>query len=44
VPWEMVVIGVSVVMTISVVASLFPALTVARAEPLDLLQAGRAAG
>jgi putative ABC transport system permease protein len=44
VPWEMVAIGVSVVMTISVVASLFPALTVARAEPLDLLQAGRAAG
>jgi putative ABC transport system permease protein len=44
VPWEMVIIGVTVVMTISVVASLFPALTVARAEPLELLQSGRAAG
>ena len=44
VPWEMITIGVTVIMTISVMASLFPALTVARAEPLELLQAGRAAG
>jgi putative ABC transport system permease protein len=44
VPWEMVIIGVTVVMTISVIASIVPALTVARAEPLELLQAGRAAG
>jgi putative ABC transport system permease protein len=44
VPWEMIVVGVTVIMTISIVASLFPALTVARSEPLELLQAGRAAG
>lgn len=44
VPWEMVLIGVTVIMTISLTASLFPALSVARAEPLELLQSGRAAG
>ncbi len=44
VPWEIVVIGVTVVMLISLVASLFPALSVARAEPLELLQSGRASG
>jgi putative ABC transport system permease protein len=44
VPWEMVIIGMTVIMTISLLASLVPALSVARAEPLELLQAGRAAG
>ena len=44
VPWGIVIIGSSVVMIISIVASLFPALHVARAEPLELLQAGRATG
>ena len=36
-------IGVGVVMLISILASLWPAIHVARAEPLSLLQAGRAA-
>jgi ABC-type lipoprotein release transport system permease subunit len=31
-------------MVISILASLFPAITVSRTEPLELLQAGRAAG
>ena len=44
VPWDMVLIGVALIMTISLVASLFPALSSSRAEPLKLLQAGRAAG
>jgi len=44
VPWGIVLIGTSVVMVISLIASLVPALNVARAEPLELLQAGRATG
>jgi putative ABC transport system permease protein len=43
VPWKTVGFGVSVVMIISILASLWPALHVARSEPLALLQAGRAA-
>jgi putative ABC transport system permease protein len=42
IPWGIVGIGVAVVMGISIVASVWPAATVARSEPLALLQAGRA--
>jgi len=42
VPWEMVGYGVAVIMAISIVASLWPAIGVARVSPLALLQAGRA--
>jgi putative ABC transport system permease protein len=44
VPWNIVWIGTGLVMLISILASLWPAASVARAEPLGLLQAGRAAG
>ncbi len=44
VPWIIVLIGSSVVMIIALLASLAPALSVARTEPLELLQAGRATG
>jgi hypothetical protein len=36
-------VGVGIVMAVSLLASLAPAMNVARAEPLGLLQAGRAA-
>jgi putative ABC transport system permease protein len=42
IPWPIIAIGVGVVMLISVLASLLPAISVARADPLSLLQAGRA--
>ena len=44
IPWDMVFIGAGVVMLISLLASLLPALSVSRSEPLELVQAGRAAG
>ena len=43
VPWDTVAIGVCVVMGVSILASLWPAIYVARSQPLSLLQAGRAA-
>jgi putative ABC transport system permease protein len=43
VPWPVVIIGVLIVMLISIAASLWPAILVSRTEPLQLLQAGRAA-
>ena len=43
VPWPIILIGTGIVMVISIAASLWPALSVAHAEPLSLLQAGRAA-
>ena len=43
IPWGVVGIGTGIVLFISLAASLWPALTVARSEPLVLLQAGRAA-
>jgi putative ABC transport system permease protein len=43
VPWTIVGVGSLAIMVISLVASVGPALGVARAEPLELLQAGRAA-
>ncbi|HET6250612.1 MAG TPA: FtsX-like permease family protein [Tepidisphaeraceae bacterium] len=43
IPWPVVGIGVFSVLFISLAASVWPAMMVARAEPLSLLQAGRAA-
>ncbi len=43
VPWSIVFGGVGAIMLISITASLWPAWGVSRAEPLSLLQAGRAA-
>ena len=42
VPWPAIWAGTGIVMAIALVASLWPAITVARSEPLELLQAGRA--
>jgi putative ABC transport system permease protein len=42
VPWGMIFIGVGSVMVVTLLASLWPAFHVARREPLELLQAGRA--
>jgi putative ABC transport system permease protein len=44
VPWDVVGLGSAAVLLIALLASLWPALSVARAQPLSLLQAGRAAG
>lgn len=43
VPWMVVILGVGIIMAVSIVASLWPALSTARTEPLKLLQSGRAA-
>lgn len=43
IPWGTISIGVGVVMVVSLLASLWPAVHVARSQPLALLQAGRAA-
>ena len=43
IPWGIISVGLAVVMLISILASLGPAINVARSEPLELLQAGRAA-
>ena len=43
VPWPMVWTGLIVIVAVSVLASLFPALSASRREPLQLLQEGRAA-
>jgi putative ABC transport system permease protein len=43
VPWGIVSSGVGVVLGVSVLAGLWPAVAVARASPLSLLQGGRAA-
>ena len=43
-PWNMIWVGVAIVMSIAALASLWPAVSVARAQPLALLQAGRSAG
>lgn len=42
VPWNAVISGMWVVMGVAVLSSLWPAIEVARGEPLDLLMAGRA--
>lgn len=43
IPWGVIAIGVGVVVAVSVLAALIPAIRVSRTEPLSLLQAGRAA-
>ncbi|MDP9172491.1 MAG: ABC transporter permease [Planctomycetota bacterium] len=43
VPWMVIGAGCLAVMLVAILASLWPATSVARAQPLDLLQAGRAA-
>jgi putative ABC transport system permease protein len=42
IPWNFVALGVGIIIAVALVASLGPALLVARTQPLDLLQAGRA--
>jgi putative ABC transport system permease protein len=42
IPWNVVCIGTGIVMAIAILASLWPAASTARTEPLQLLQAGRA--
>jgi putative ABC transport system permease protein len=42
VPWPIIFYGVAAVLFISLAASIWPALSAARSEPLTLLQAGRA--
>ena len=42
VPWPIIFAGIGAVMVISIGASLWPAISAARSEPLTLLQAGRA--
>lgn len=43
VPWDIVLLGVGIILAVAVVASLWPAATASREEPLGLLQGGRAA-
>jgi putative ABC transport system permease protein len=43
IPWGTILVGVAAVMVVSLCASLWPAVNVAKSEPLRLLQAGRAA-
>ena len=42
IPWDYLGIGSAIVMAVAVLAGLWPATLVARSQPLDLLQAGRA--
>ena len=42
VPWKMILLGLGVALAVSIGSALWPAVSVARAEPLRLLQAGRA--
>ncbi len=42
VPWDVVGIGVAIIVGVALIASLYPAARAAREEPLSLLQAGRA--
>jgi putative ABC transport system permease protein len=42
IPWGIIFGGVGIIMAISLVASIGPAVSAARTEPLTLLQAGRA--
>ena len=43
IPWNYVALGGGIILGVSLIASLWPAAWVARTQPLDLLQAGRAA-
>lgn len=42
IPWNFIALGVGVILAVSILASLWPALLVSRTETLELLQAGRA--
>jgi putative ABC transport system permease protein len=42
IPWGIILLGAGIVMAISIVASLWPAISTARAQPLALLSVGRA--
>ncbi len=42
-PWPIIWIGVGIVIAVSILASVWPAISVARTQPLTLLQAGRGA-
>ena len=42
-PWKIIFVGVGLVMLTAILASIWPAASVATDEPLELLQAGRAA-
>jgi putative ABC transport system permease protein len=42
IPWNFLIIGMAAVMVVALGASIGPAISVARQEPLELLQAGRA--
>jgi putative ABC transport system permease protein len=42
IPWNFVALGAGVILAVAILASLGPAILVARTQPLDLLQAGRA--
>jgi len=42
-PWPIIATGSGIILAVSLIASLWPAITVARAEPLSLLQSGRTA-
>lgn len=41
-PWGIIGIGIGIILTVSLLASLWPAASVARSQPLTLLQSGRA--
>jgi putative ABC transport system permease protein len=43
IPWNYVALGAGIILVVSILASLWPAILVARTQPLDLLQSGRAA-
>jgi putative ABC transport system permease protein len=43
IPWDMVGIGTGIIMAVSLLAGLWPAASLARSQPLTLLQSGRAA-
>jgi putative ABC transport system permease protein len=44
VPWGIVGLGAGLVVSVSLLASVWPAVSVARSDPLGLMQAGRSAG
>jgi putative ABC transport system permease protein len=44
VPWDLVLLGGSIIVALAIVMSLWPGISTARREPLELLRAGRSAG
>jgi len=41
-PWPMIALGSGIILVVSLLASLWPAISAARSQPLTLLQSGRA--